>query len=316
MKLGIVQHSYTESWRPNSGAKFHNALTFLEYSASIGAAGVQTAIKPDEHADAPKIRAVCEKLGAYFEGNVGLPKTDSDLAAFEANLKAAATAGATIVRTACLSGRRYETFKSLQEFRDFRKTSEKFLAAAEPLLKKHNLKLAFENHKDWLIAEQIEIVKKISSDRIGLTVDTGNSISLLEDPYEVVEAMAPFAFSSHLKDMAVAEYENGFLLSEVILGRGFLDIRRMVTALQKSNPNIRLVLEMITRDPLQIPCLTDKYYAPFENRPATQLARTLAMVKAHPGADLPKTTGLTSAQRVQFEDQNVRACLAWANTNL
>jgi 3-oxoisoapionate decarboxylase len=316
MTLGIVQHSYTESWKPNSGAKFHNALTFLQYAQSIGAAGVQVAIKPDEHPHAQKIRARAEELNAYFEGNLSLPKTDRDIPLFEANLKAAVAAGATIARTACLSGRRYETFKSAAEFRDFKTTSIKYLTAVEPVLKKHKVKLAFENHKDWLIPEQIEILRHLSSEWIGATVDFGNSIALLENPYEVVEALASFALSTHIKDMGVSEYENGFLLSEVVLGGGFLDIPKMIATLRKANPKIRLNLEMITRDPLEIPCLTEKYYATFESPKASRLAETVAMVKANAASKLPRASGLSSVQRMSFEDQNVRDCLKWTERNI
>lgn len=314
--LGIGQHSYSESWRPNSGAKFSDAFSFLEYAHSLGAAGVQVGIRPSEHSRAAEIRERAEKLNLFFEGNVSLPRTDADLAAFEGNIKAAAAAGATVVRTACLSGRRYETFKSAAEFREFKTRSLKYLRAAEPLLKKHNVKLAFENHKDWLGPEQVEILRSFNSEWLGATVDLGNNIALLENPYELVEALAPFALTSHIKDMGVREYENGFLLSEVVLGSGYLDIPKMIATLRKANPKIRLCLEMLTRDPLQIPCLTENYYDTFESPKASQLAAALANVKAHPAQNVPKTTGLTAAQRVAFEDQNVRDCLKWAEMNL
>jgi len=66
--------------------------------------------------------------------------------------------------------------------------------------------------------------------------------------------------------MAVQEYEEGFLLSEVPLGEGFLDLKKMVAILQKANPTIQFNLEMITRDTLKIPCLTPKYWATMETR--------------------------------------------------
>jgi 3-oxoisoapionate decarboxylase len=314
--LGIGQHSYGESWRPGSGAKFNNALSFLEYAHSLDAAGVQVAIKPDEHSEAEKIRNCAEQHALFFEGNLSLPKTDTDIPLFEANLKAAATAGATVARTACLSGRRYETFKSAAEFRDFKNLSLKYLHAAEPILKKQKIKLAFENHKDWLVSEHVEILRSFNSEWIGATVDIGNNIALLENAYEVVDALAPFALSTHIKDMAVQEYENGFLLSEVILGSGYLDVPRMIATLRKANPKIRLNLEMITRDPLRIPCLTGNYFATFANPLASQLAAALANAKQKARKDLPNTTGLTPSQRIAFEDQNVRACLQWANKNL
>ena len=47
---------------------------------------------------------------------------------------------------------------------------------------------------------------------MGVNVDTGNSFALLEDPLEMVKAYAPWAFATHIKDMALAEYEDGFLV--------------------------------------------------------------------------------------------------------
>src|SRR5207248_5436120 len=120
-----------------------------------------------------------------------------------------------------------------------------------PVVKKHRVRLAIENHKDRRVPELLDLLKRISSEHVGVCVDTGNNIALLEDPMEVVEALAPFAFSTHLKDMAVKEYEEGFMLSEVLLGDGFLDLKKMVVSvLQEGNPKIQFNLEMITRDPL------------------------------------------------------------------
>lgn len=314
--IGIGQHSYGEAWRPNSGAKFNNALTFLEYAHSMGAAGVQVAIKADERPNAAKIRARCEELNAYFEGNVTLPKTDAEVSDFDAHIRAIREAGGTVARTACLSGRRYETFKARQAFLDFKNASVKAITRTEPILRKHKIKLAIENHKDWLAEEQVGLLRQFNSEWIGALVDFGNNIALLESPYELAGALAPFAFGSHVKDMGVQEYEDGFLLSEVPLGEGILDLPRIVGTLRKANPHIRLSLEMMTRDPLKIPCLTQTYYATFVDPKAARLAETLALVKSHAAAKLPHTTGLNAEQRLKYEDENVRKCVEWARSHL
>ena len=57
-----------------------------------------------------------------------------------------------------------------------------------------------------------------------MCVDTGNSFALCEDPMEVVRAYAPFAFSVHVRDQAVQDYEDGFLFTDTALGQGFLDV--------------------------------------------------------------------------------------------
>ncbi len=80
--------------------------------------------------------------------------------------------------------------------------------------------------------------------------------------------------------MGVAPYEEGFLLSEVVFGTGCTDQKALFEIARKYNPRIQATEELITRDPLKIPVLTEKYYAVF---PAEMRARRdpfLAMVKA------------------------------------
>ncbi len=112
-------------------------------------------------------------------------------------------------------------------------------------------------------------------------------MALLEDPMEVVEALAPRSITTHFKDMGVEESADGFLLSEVPLGAGVLDLPRVVRALRATHREIRLNLEMITRDPLKVPCLTNRYWATFPDRPGRVLARSLGVVRAHPRAKPP-----------------------------
>jgi len=316
-RLGIQMHSYGFHWRAakekNAGAKFSDALEFLEYAHQLGAGGVQVAIGAKDAEFARRIKAKADERGMYFEAQFSLPANESDVARFENDIRLAREAGATLFRTACLGGRRYETFKSADEFREFREKSWNSLALAEPILRRQRLRVAIENHKDWLVPELLSILQRISSEWVGICVDTGNSIALLEDAMAVVEALAPFAFSTHLKDMAVQEAADGFFLSEVPLGDGFLDLKRMIEILERANPALQLNLEMITRDPLRIPCLTDGYWATMEDAPALGLARSLGTVKSKKSSKpLPKTTGMTFEQQLAFEDANVRATLKYA----
>jgi hypothetical protein len=117
--------------------------------------------------------------------------------------------------------------------------------------------------------------------------------------------------------MGVAEYPEGFLLSEVPLGAGFLDLARIVRLLRAKNPAVRINLEMITRDPLRVPCLGAKYWATFETLPARHLAATLALVREKASREpLPQVADKTAPERLTFEDDNVRRCLAWAKNHL
>ncbi len=132
-----------------------------------------------------------------------------------------------------------------------------------------------------------------------------------------MELLAPHAFTSHLKDIGVEEYADGFLLAEVPLGTGFLDLAKIVATLRKAKPDFRLNLEMITRDPLKIPCLAPKYWATLENIPGRRLAEILALVRAKAGKKpLPRVGELSKEDQLKREDENVRQSLRYAKEHL
>ncbi|MEZ4902760.1 MAG: TIM barrel protein [Spirosomataceae bacterium] len=319
-RMGIVVHSYAIRGNPKVESKkypgFQDALGLIEHCHSIGAGGVQTVVKDWPIDFAKKVRERCEKLEMYLEGSIGLPNKAGDMATFENEVKNAKEAGIQILRTACLSGRRYETFKTAQAFEEFKRNKIQALQWVAPILHKHQIKLAVENHKDWYAAELVEMLKQLGSEWIGATLDFGNNISLLEEPMQVVQTLAPYLISTHIKDMAVAEYEDGFLLSEVPLGQGILDIPQMIAICQQYNPKVRFNLEMITRDPLEIPCLTNHYWATSEAT-GLQLAQTLQRVKKYrfPTA-LPRISPLPLEERLATEEANIVACIEYGRKKL
>ncbi len=268
-RVGIGMHSFGLHWsmarRSAEQAPFSDALGFLDFCHGLGAAGIQVSMGADADR-ATTLRERAEKYGMYLEGQTSLPRNDADVDRFEADLRAVKATGATVIRTAMLSGRRYETFDSLEKFKEFADRSWRSLVLAEPVVRKQGLKLAVENHKDWLVPELVAMLKRIESEHVGVCIDTGNSIALLEEPMAVVEAYAPYAVSTHLKDMGVREYEDGFLLSEVPLGTGYLDLKKIIETCRRGNPKVEFNLEMITRDPLRIPCRTEKYWTTFPGR--------------------------------------------------
>jgi sugar phosphate isomerase/epimerase len=320
--LGVVINSYTQrvaTARSGSpGARgFEDALVFLDHCHALGARGVQVGIGVRDEARCEQLRARTAAYAMDLEGIIRLPRDRDDLERFGAEVQSARRSGATVLRTAMLSGRRYETFDTAAAFRSFAEAAWQSLVLAEPIVARAEVRLAVENHKDWRADELVAILKRIDSAHVGACVDTGNSIALLEDPMEVVEALAPWAVATHVKDMAVQEYDKGFLLAEVPLGEGFLDLRRIVRTLRAARPEIRLNLEMITRDPLEVPCLTEKYWATFENLPGRHLARSLTMVRQHAARQpLPRISDLSLEAKLQAEEDNVRRSLAFARAEL
>ncbi len=305
-QIGIATTSYMIAWRPR------DTYEFLERCHSLGAAGIQAPI----NGDLGKIRARAEQFGMYVEAMVPLPH-DGDTSAFEQSLKDAETVGAVALRSACLGTRRYETFSSLADWQAFVARSNASVEAALPILEKYKIPLGLENHKDWTADEMVTLLKRHSSEYLGACLDFGNNISLLDDPMDVVEKLAPYAVSTHLKNMGVASYADGFLLSEVLLGDGFLDLPRMISLVRQSRPNTRFSLEMISRDPLKVPCLTDKYWVTFPDRNGLYLARTLKLVQKEQAAQsLPHVSQLSHEEQLRIEEENVVSCLRYAHEKL
>lgn len=321
IKMGVVVHSYGIRYGSKvesaTYSGFQHALDFMRHCHSIGAGGIQTTVGGWAADFAKKVRDEREKLGMYLEGSIALPKSAEDVARFESEVLMAKEAGATVLRAVCLSGRRYENFKSKAEWETFRENAHDSILLAEPIVRKHQVKLAIENHKDWKAAELARIIQNLSSTWVGVTLDFGNNVSLLEDPMEVIRTLAPFAFSTHVKDMGVKPYADGFLLSEVPLGTGIVDLKEAVTLCQKHNPDVRFSLEMITRDPLQIPCLEDSYWTTFDNPPAQQLAKILRLVRDNTYPDsLPEVKNLNAEEKLAFEEENVVKCMTYSQANL
>jgi sugar phosphate isomerase/epimerase len=161
----------------------------------------------------------------------------------------------------------------------------------------------------------------VGSEWVGACYDFGNNISLCEDSAETLRILAPLTIYVSFKDMAGAPYEDGFLLSEVPLGEGILDLPGMVRVLQQKDPDMIFALEMITRDPLKIPVFTEKYWATFDDSysplPGRDLARTLRLVRDNPPKQpLPRVTGLGPADALRLEDEFIDRSIAYVRKHL
>jgi sugar phosphate isomerase/epimerase len=265
-------------------------------------------------------RQKLEKYNMHLICDPRLPRQDSDVAAFETQIKAFKDAG-SVACHAALTGRRYEDYTTFEPFKQMFEQCKKSVELAEPILRKYKMRLGIENHKGWRSAEQANWLKQLGSEWVGVCFDFGNNISLCEEPMETARTLAPYTVFAHIKDMAVEEYEDGFLLSEVPMGEGILDLKQMVQMLRKVDPGMIFDLEMITRDSLKIPVFTSKYWVTFDDSysplPARDLAKVLTLVKKnHPKAPLPRITGLSREAQVRLEDEYNSKCIAYARQNL
>jgi len=290
-------------------------LDYIQYGYDRGAGGVQVMLPSLDPDLLKKIRALAERLGMFLEVTLQLPRDDGTQ--FEQTALAAKQIGAWCLRSVCLGGRRYEMFNSLAEWKTFVAESHARLARAIKIVEKVRIPLGLENHKDWTAEEMVPLLKQYSSEYLGTCIDWGNNMSLCDDPVELVEALAPWSLNSHIKDMAVEEYADGFYLSEVALGQGMLPLKRLTATLLKAQPRTKFSLDMLTRNPLVIPCLTEKYWVTFPQRNGGYLARMLRLVRANkPAKPLARLDNMDQEARVRLEQDNVRQSVDYARDQL
>ncbi len=165
--MGLTIWSYAYRWRgAPKDKRFRDATHALDHCANLKAGGLQVGVGGWQCAFSKKFRGRRERLDLFLEGQVHLPKDETDLARFESDLRAGQEAGAAIFRTVCLNGRRYETFDSAEDWKTFLKRSRRSLRLAEKVAARHKVKLAVENHKDWRIPELLKILNWLDSEWI------------------------------------------------------------------------------------------------------------------------------------------------------
>ncbi|MCB9385793.1 MAG: sugar phosphate isomerase/epimerase [Bryobacterales bacterium] len=274
--------------------------------------------------DAALMRKLRKQLNDYdmrMTVAVPTPRSDDKLAEYEAIVKALSEMDGRVVSIHDpFSGRRYEQFKNATEFHEFDAMCKTAVRRALPVLHKYKMPLAIENHKGWRSAELVEWVKSTGSEYVGICLDMVNNVSLIETPMQTIETLAPYTLFVSFKDVAADFYDKGILLSEVGFGDGHLDLAAIVAMLQKRKPDMIFQLEMITRDPLEVPIFTDQYWKVFDEQSPVP-PRDLAMLvdwmrKNPPKKPLPRISGLSPAERLKLEDDLNQQCIDYARANL
>ncbi len=75
--------------------------------------------------------------------------------------------------------------------------------------------------------------------------------------------------------------------------------------------------ELITRDPLKVPVMTDKYWVTWPDRSGRYLADTIRLVNANASTKpLPVVSTLLPEAQAEVEESNNIRCFEWARTAL
>ncbi len=111
----------------------------------------------------------------------------------------------------------------------------------------HGIKLAAENHIDFTSDEMLEIIEKVGSPNFGVNFDTGNFLRLLDDPVAGMEKLAPYVFSTHIKDLKLhptARPTDWYFFCGVPVGFGMVDNLKVAELLSKAGYKGFLAVEI------------------------------------------------------------------------
>jgi len=173
-------------------------------------------------------------------------------AILDSQIKAARFLGLKVLRGAYGKLKlEYTRFNKNFPLKDHKKFLIKNLKAAGKIFEDNGLYFAIENHCDFTGKEFAEIFDTVGSKHVGCTLDTANGFTVYCDPNEDVEYLAPYAFTTHIKDMLVQDFTSPFGLIPFqargcAVGDGSVDIPKALKLLDKKSPfsrGLHLVIE-------------------------------------------------------------------------
>jgi sugar phosphate isomerase/epimerase len=123
-----------------------------------------------------------------------------------------------------------------------------WLKEALPAFEAAGVCLALENYEGSPSPQLAALVRGLASPCLGICLDTVNSLGALETPAMVVEALAPYVRSLHIKDFDIARVESrmGYVVTGRPAGEGMLNIDWLLTEMRRAGSEPNLILELWT----------------------------------------------------------------------
>jgi sugar phosphate isomerase/epimerase len=197
-----------------------------------------------------KIRDFCderkwEKVLSGWGGPYASERTEDCLYLTQANLETASLLGAKVMRIVP-SGYRDDPrrFKIEWAVRNLKRAAE--------LAKSYDIVLGLETHAVISGASDIiEIIDRVDSDYLGVTLDTGNiTTSSAEDPnvppLKAIETLAPKIVATHIRDVTYDRAARAWRC--VPCGEGIVDFKAIASILKDADYNGTLALEFINNN--------------------------------------------------------------------
>ncbi len=300
-----------------SSAKF-TPFQYLDYLAKIGlqvaqfnasTLGVELA-RPDEEI-IRKVRDHAAKLGIstpIVSGSCICPSSS----AFNAKLGTAEEQIGYTLRLAKLMGATAARaviggFKERPAIDTHVQNLARVLKSMRSQIRDSGVRIAMENHGgDFQARELKALIEDVGHDVVGVCLDSGNPLWMMEDPHLTLELLGPYALGGHVRDTAVWRVPEGVAVRWVNMGDGNVDIDGWLRKFRAMKPELAVTFEnIVSGQPRIIRTFDPATFGDYPKMPAGDLARFLALAeKGKPTPPAPPVEGKSRSQQ-QLEDLEV-----------
>ena len=262
-----------DSTRPNPHPLGLNG--FLDLADSIGAAGVEIPVallKSVSDADVNRVCARLHEKGKYAILMHGISWSDLD-----GSLAVAERFGFPLIRlhmTAILCGDRSKLGADWPRVIASARTQLKSFAHKAAGL---GLDVTIEDHQDLTSAELLEICAECGPN-VGICFDTGNPLSVGEDPLHFARAVAPLVRHLHLKDYRIFWTADGYRLARCPIGEGAIPFQKIAKILEPLGA-LPASIEPGALSERHIRLLNDSWWEHYPRRDARDLAACIKFAR-------------------------------------
>jgi sugar phosphate isomerase/epimerase len=295
-----------------SGNQF-TPVQFLDYLSSIKLTWAMLSLPPQTLGDEASLRAIrahADQLGIRlqlafgsvcpssrsFNGQLGT--LDEQVAR---GLKASQIFGATCMR--CVLGGDPERPQIDMHIDNMIKA----VRGIRSRILDAGVKLAVENHGGDLQAREMKaMIEAVGADVMGVCLDSGNPVWMLEDPHMTLETLIPYTLTCHVRDSAVWKVPEGIAVRWVNMGEGNVDIDGWIRKFIQAKPGLPIIFENLVSGTPRVHHIYDPaFWDNWRKMPASAFSRFLAIAeqgKATPA--VPRPDGKTAGQQ-RIEDLEV-----------
>lgn len=263
-----------------------DALQLLEYAAKMKLDTIQLDINTYqslEPAYVQKVKDSAARLGLVIDGSMGCicgtssgwkPENRDPLQYLLTGIRTTKAVGATCMRVYVGgSAERAELDKHVE-------STLKVLRAARSEALDAGVKIAIENHGDFQAWELRQLIETAGKEYVAACMDSGNAVTVLEDPLTTIEVLGPYVVTTHIRDSVVFEHPRGAVTQWVALGDGVVDFKAFFARFRELCPQSGVQLEILTGNPPRIvPYLEPDFWKVFPKARASEFARFVKLAR-------------------------------------